>query len=85
VGNDKALNEGSLEKALSKGSSRPHTTHPAFGPRMREMLHRSPRELGKRTVVEADGLLGAQELAERVCVAFDCTHYEHLPLPEKVA
>jgi len=40
---------------------------------------------GKRRVMEADGLLGAQELAERVCEAFDCPHYEHLSLPEKVA
>ncbi len=40
---------------------------------------------GKRRVVEAEGLLSAQELAERVCVAFDCPHYEHLSLPEKVS
>ncbi len=40
---------------------------------------------GKRRVVEADGLLGAHELAERVCEAFDCPHYEHLSVPEKVA
>ena len=29
---------------------------------------------GKRQVVEADGLLGAHELAERVCAAFQCPH-----------
>ena len=40
---------------------------------------------GKRRVVEADGLLGAYELAERVCSAFDCPHYEHLSIPENVA
>jgi hypothetical protein len=40
---------------------------------------------GKRRVVEADGLLGAYELAERVCAAFDCPHYEHLFIPENVA
>ncbi len=40
---------------------------------------------GKRRVAEADGLLGAHELAERVCLAFDCPHHEHLSLPEKVA
>ena len=40
---------------------------------------------GKRRVVEADRVLGARELAERVCTAFDCPHYEHLSLPEKVA
>jgi hypothetical protein len=40
---------------------------------------------GKRRVMETDGLLGARELAERVCAAFECPHYEHLSLPEKVA
>ena len=40
---------------------------------------------GKRRVVEADGLLGAYELAQRVCLAFGCPHYEHLSLPENVA
>ncbi len=33
---------------------------------------------GKRRVAEADGLLGAHELAERVCAAFGCPHHEHL-------
>ncbi len=37
---------------------------------------------GKRRVVEADGLLIAHELAERVCLAFGCPHYEHLSIPE---
>jgi DDE superfamily endonuclease len=40
---------------------------------------------GKRRVVEADGLLGAYELAERVCATFECPHYEHLSLAENVA
>jgi transposase len=40
---------------------------------------------GKRRVVEAERLLSAHELAERVCSAFDCPHHEHLSLPEKVA
>lgn len=40
---------------------------------------------GKRKVVEADGLLGAYELAERVCRVFDCPHYEHLSIPENAA
>ena len=38
---------------------------------------------GKRKVVEADGLFSAHELAERVCAAFGCPHYEHLSIPEK--
>ena len=40
---------------------------------------------GKRRVVEADGLLSAHELADRVCAAFDCPHYEHLSVTENVA
>jgi DDE superfamily endonuclease len=40
---------------------------------------------GKRRVVEADRLLTAYQLAERVCVTFDCPHYEHLSIPENVA
>jgi hypothetical protein len=40
---------------------------------------------GKRKVVEPDGLLGAYELADRVCRVFDCPHYEHLTIPQKVA
>ena len=40
---------------------------------------------GKRRVVEAGGPPGAHELAERVCAAFGCPHYEHLSIPEKVA
>jgi hypothetical protein len=41
---------------------------------------------GKRRVVEADGVPPtAHELAERVCSAFDCPHYEHLSLAENVA
>lgn len=40
---------------------------------------------GKRKVVEPDGLLGAYELADRVCGAFDCPHYEHLSIPQEVA
>ena len=40
---------------------------------------------GKRKVVEPEGLLGAYELAERVCRIFDCPHYEHLSIPQEVA
>ena len=40
---------------------------------------------GKRRVVQADGLLSAHELADRVCAAFDCPHYEHLAVTENVA
>jgi hypothetical protein len=40
---------------------------------------------GKRKVVETDALLGAYELAERVCGVFGCPHYEHLSVPQEVA
>jgi hypothetical protein len=40
---------------------------------------------GKRQVVEPNGLLRAHELAERVCAAFGCPHYEHLSIPENAA
>ena len=40
---------------------------------------------GKRRVMETEGLLGAHELAERVCAAFECPHYEHLSITENVA
>jgi hypothetical protein len=36
-------------------------------------------------VVEPHGLLGAYELADRVCLAFGCPHYEHLSIAENVA
>ena len=39
----------------------------------------------KRKVIEPEGLLGAYELAERVCGVFDCPHHEHLTVPQKVA
>jgi DDE superfamily endonuclease len=40
---------------------------------------------GKRKVVEPDGLLTAYELADRVCEAFGCPHYEHLSIAENAA
>jgi hypothetical protein len=40
---------------------------------------------GKRKVVESDRLLGADELADRVCAAFGCPHYEHPYITENAA
>jgi hypothetical protein len=40
---------------------------------------------GKRKVVEPGGLLGAYELADRVCRVFGCPHYEHLSISREVA
>jgi hypothetical protein len=39
----------------------------------------------KRKVTEPERLLGAYELADRVCGVFDCPHYEHLSIPQEVA
>jgi transposase len=39
----------------------------------------------KRRVLEADGLLTLQELADRVADAYGCPHEPHLAIPEKVA
>src|SRR5215210_3427148 len=45
------FNEGGLEAAPTRGSSQPLLVHRAFDPeeaeKLREMLHRSPRNLGK--------------------------------------
>ncbi len=47
-----AFNERGMA-AVQKGSSRPHTIHAAFDPltaeRLRELLHRSPRDFGHPT------------------------------------
>jgi hypothetical protein len=40
---------------------------------------------GKRHVVERDGLLPAQQLAQRVCDYFQCSYEPHLVVPEKVS
>jgi DDE superfamily endonuclease len=40
---------------------------------------------GKRRVIEADGLLTADQLATRVCDAYGCPHEPHLVMPKKVA
>lgn len=40
---------------------------------------------GKRKVVEPDGVLSADELAQRVCNCFGCAHEDHLSIPEKAA
>ena len=39
----------------------------------------------KRKVTEPERLLGAYELADRVCGVFGCSHYEHLSIPQEVA
>ena len=40
---------------------------------------------GKRRVMEPNRTLSAQELADRVCAAFECDHEEHLTIPENVS
>ncbi len=39
----------------------------------------------KRKVVEPERLLGAYELAHRVCGVFGCAHEPHLSIPQEVA
>jgi transposase len=47
------FNGRGLAEALRRGSKRPHTIHRAFDPeraeKLRELLHRSPREFGRQT------------------------------------
>jgi hypothetical protein len=40
---------------------------------------------GKRAIVEPARLLSAQEIADRVCAYFDCSHESHLTIPDKAA
>jgi hypothetical protein len=40
---------------------------------------------GKRKAVEANGLLSAEALAQRVCEQFGCQYEPHLAIPEKVS
>jgi transposase len=40
---------------------------------------------GKHKVTEPERLLGAYELADRVCGVFGCTQEEHLSIPQEVA
>jgi hypothetical protein len=40
---------------------------------------------GKRAIVEPARLLSAQEIADRVCAHFGCSHDPHLAIPEKAA
>jgi transposase len=40
---------------------------------------------GKRAIVEPTRLLSTDELAERICAYFACSHELHLSIPDKVA
>jgi transposase len=39
----------------------------------------------KRNIIEANGLLSAHELIDRICAYFGCAHEPHLSIPKKVA
>jgi len=39
----------------------------------------------KKAVVEPDGLLSVQQLAERICAHFGCSYEPHLAIVEKVS
>jgi hypothetical protein len=78
---------GSHNQALKKGAKEGvrivTCLLPKKSPRLNAM---EPKWIhGKRKVVEPEGLLGAYELADRVCAAFGCPHYEHLSVTENVA
>jgi transposase len=40
---------------------------------------------GKRAIIEPARLLSAQEIADRVCAHFGCSHDTHLAIPDKAA
>jgi hypothetical protein len=40
---------------------------------------------GTRAIVEPARLLSAQEIADRVCAHFGCSHEPHLAIPDKAA
>jgi transposase len=40
---------------------------------------------GKRRVAEPNGVLSADELANRICATFGCEHQAHLSIPENVS
>ena len=40
---------------------------------------------GKRAILEPARVLPAQELADRVCAYYGCSHEAHLSMPEKAA
>jgi len=87
-----AFEEGLTEKRVS-GETIRATLSRVLGIRWPSAEAESMAELhraqmgshGKRKVVEFDGLLGAYELADRVCRAFGCPHHEHLTIPQEVA
>jgi transposase len=66
----KRFNEGGLEEALRKGSSRPKKIRAAFdekrAQRLRGLLHRSPREFGKATSLWTLGLAAQVSFEEGI-------------------
>jgi transposase len=78
---------GSHNRAIKKGEEEGVRIVTCLLPKQSPWLNAiEPKWIhGKRQVVEPDGLLGAHELAERVCTAFGCPHHEHLSLAENVA
>jgi hypothetical protein len=68
--------------------SRRVSAGPRAGPRSALVELHVPVEVispGFRRVLEADGLLTGNQLADRVCDAYRCPHEPHLVMPEKVA
>lgn len=78
---------GRHNRALKKGEKKGVRIVTCFLPKKSPWLNPiEPKWThGKRRVVEPDGLLSVHELAERVCAAFGCPHYEHLSVTENAA
>jgi transposase len=78
---------GRHNRALKKGEKKGVRIVTCFLPKKSPWLNPiEPKWThGKRRVVEPDGVLSAHELAERVCAAFGCPHYEHLSVTENAA
>ena len=78
---------GSHNRALKKGEKEGVRIITCLLPKQSPWLNAiEPKWVhAKRKVVEPDGLLGAYELADRVCRVFGCPHYQHLFVPQEVA
>lgn len=76
---NRALKDGGSEAGVRIVSCLLPTKSPWLNPIEPKWVH------GKRKVVEPDGLLGAHELADRVCEVFGCEHEPHLSIDQEVA
>lgn len=76
---NRAVKDGASEAGVRIVSCLLPTKSPWLNPIEPMWIH------GKRKVIEPDGLLGAYELADRVCGVFGCKHEPHLSIDQEVA